>query len=175
MKSILFLRHAKSDWSNPSLSDLDRPLAKRGLKDAPRIGRVLAKFGCMPDLIISSPSLRTRQTVELAVLENGYQGEIMWEERLYGGNSYDITGVIHAIPENVERPMIVGHNPGIEETLSLLLSAHGNNPTDGIRLRVPTAGLAYLDACVDIWGNLKPGMCILRWFLVPRLVKAIIK
>lgn len=175
MKSILILRHAKSDWSNPSISDFNRPLNKRGLDDAPRMGRVLDQFGYMPDLIISSPSMRTRQTVELTAFDNGYRGEILWDDTLYGGSFYDIMTALHSIPGKIGRPMVVGHNPGVEETISLLLSPRGQNQTTYARLRVPAAGLVYLDAQIDTWKDLKPGVCVLRWFLIPRLVKAMIK
>lgn len=174
MKSILLLRHAKSDWSNPSLSDFDRPLNKRGQKDAPRMGLVLDNFQAMPDLVISSPSIRTRQTVELAVLESGYNGEIRWIDTIYGGSFYDIMAALHDIPESITRPLIVGHNPGVEETVSLLLSSQEQNPTTHARVRIPTAGLVYLDAHIDTWRDLKPGCCVLRWFLIPKLLKTII-
>ena len=151
MKSILILRHAKSDWNNPSLSDFDRPLNKRGLKDAPRMGQVLKTANIMPDLILSSPSMRTKSTVELAMPEGIYRGEISWIDSLYGGSFYDILNALHSVPESFSRPMIVGHNPGVEETISLLLSPQEQSPSTHARIRVPTAGLAYLDAHVDTW------------------------
>jgi len=175
MKSVLILRHAKSDWNNPSLSDFDRPLNKRGLNDAPRMGLALDKFEAMPDLIISSPSMRTRKTVELAATEKGYKGEILWIDALYGGSFYDIMTALHSVPESITRPLIVGHNPGVEETVSLLLSPQGQSPTTHAHVRVPTAGLVYMDAHIDTWRDLKPGTCVLRWFLIPKLVKEIIK
>ena len=175
MKSILILRHAKSNWNNPSLSDFDRPLNNRGMNDAPRMGLVLDKFGNMPDLIISSPSMRTRQTVELAIPERSYSGEIVWLDSLYGGSFYDIMTALKDVPESITRPMIVGHNPGVEETVSLLLSPQGQNPATHARVRVPTAGLVYLDAHIETWRDLEPGTCVLRWFLIPKLVKSIIR
>ena len=60
MKTILLLRHAKSDWGDPGLADFDRPLAKRGRKDAPRMGEVLALFNCVPDRILSSSARRAK-------------------------------------------------------------------------------------------------------------------
>jgi len=175
MKNILLLRHAKSDWSNPALADFDRPLAKRGLNDAPRMGMVLVRYGCMPDLVVSSPSLRTRQTVELSVLENGYQGEVRWEDSLYGGNDFDFLAVLQSLSLEVEQPLIVGHNPGVEETLNTLLTPRGDTPSGGVHIRVSTAGLALLNAEVEHWKDIRPGVCVLRWLLVPRLVRALLK
>jgi phosphohistidine phosphatase len=139
------------------------------------MGIVLKKFRAMPDLIISSPSMRTRKTVELVVQHSSYGGDIAWEDTLYGGNFYDIASALHAIPEDVTRPMVVGHNPGIEETVSLLLSLQVRGSSNHTHVRVPTAGLVYLDVHIDRWRDLKPGTCVLRWFLVPKLVKSIIK
>jgi phosphohistidine phosphatase len=173
MKSLLILRHAKSDWSNPELSDYNRPLAKRGLKDAPRMGRLLAGYNSMPDIIVSSPSLRTKQTVEYSVLANGYAGEIIWDERLYGGTPFDYLAAVRELPTTVQLPMLVGHNPGIEETISLLLSLTGESLQGGNRLRVPTAGLARLDAGIDRWEEIKPGVCVLRWFVIPKLLRVL--
>jgi phosphohistidine phosphatase len=174
MKSILFLRHAKSDWSNPGLTDFDRPLAKRGLKDAPRMGRILVRYGCMPDLVLSSPSLRTRQTVELCLLENGYHGETRWERSLYGGSVFDYLALIQSLPEGIENPLFVGHNPGLEETIGTLIMQHmprEHASSAGSHLHVPTAGLAMLDTDVTRWSEVKAGGCVLRWFLIPKLLK----
>jgi phosphohistidine phosphatase len=173
MKNILILRHAKSDWGNPSLSDFDRPLSARGLKDAPRMGSVLMKLGCMPDLVVSSPSMRTRQTVALSVLEKGYSGPVRWDETLYGGTFHDFLQIIRSLPERIERPLLVGHNPGVEDTLALLLTRQEGGIHGSSSIRVPTAGLAYLDADLYSWDALKPGSCVLRWFLIPKLVKTV--
>ena len=176
MKSILFLRHAKSDWSNPGLTDFDRPLAKRGQKDAPRMGSILVRYGCMPDLVVSSPSLRTRQTVELCLRENGYRGETRWERSLYGGSVFDYLALIQSLPEEVEKPLFVGHNPGLEETIGTLIVQQlprQQTPSSGSHLHVPTAGLAMLDTDAGRWNEVKAGSCVLRWFLVPKLVKKV--
>ena len=77
MKSVLILRHAKSEWGNPGQADFDRPLAKRGLEDAPRMGQVLARFNYVPDRILSSPAQRARQTAELVAQACGYQSHSM--------------------------------------------------------------------------------------------------
>ena len=175
MKSILLLRHAKSDWSNPALSDIDRPLAKRGLKDAPRMGKVLRRLDSMPDLIVSSPSMRTRQTVELSATENGYRGQVQWNESLYGGGFLDYLSVLKNLSDETERPMLVGHNPGMEEVLSALLTPRKSTPSGGIHIRVPTAGLAFHEANIHRWEEIEPGVCTLRWFLIPALVKVMLR
>ncbi|HVG21430.1 MAG TPA: histidine phosphatase family protein, partial [Blastocatellia bacterium] len=67
MKTLLLLRHAKSDWDDPKLRDFDRPLAARGKRDAPRIGKALKERGPSPDLIVSSPAARARETIEAVI------------------------------------------------------------------------------------------------------------
>ncbi len=171
MKTILLLRHAKSDWSNPGLADFDRPLAKRGLKDAPRMGEVLKRFDYVPDKILSSPAKRARQTAELAAEACGYQKSFQLEDSFYGGDAEELLAALQRLPSRVDRPMLVGHNPTMEETVDLLLS--GDELAWGISIRLPTAGLVCLDADIYDWAELQPGELVLRWFLIPKLVKAI--
>jgi phosphohistidine phosphatase len=173
MKTILLLRHAKSDWDNPGLSDFDRPLAKRGLKDAPRMGEVLALFDCVPDEILSSPALRAKQTTEMIVEACGYKKSIQWADSFYGGTSEDLMAALQRLPHRVERVMLVGHNPTMEETVATLLSASLDEWRDEWSIRIPTTGLVCLDADITDWAALAPGDAILRWFLIPKLVKAI--
>lgn len=173
MKTILILRHAKSDWSTPYTTDFERPLAKRGLKDAPRMGEVLALFQCVPDRILSSPALRAEQTSELAAEACGYRKPIYWEESFYGGGSQDLIAALQRLPDMVERPMLIGHNPTLEETVALLLGRGEGGWSEDFSIRIPTAGLVCVDVDVMSWAELEPGDGILRWFLIPKLVKAI--
>jgi phosphohistidine phosphatase len=173
MKTILILRHGKSDWSHPFRADFERPLAKRGLKDAPRMGEVLALFECVPDRIISSPAMRARQTTELAVKACGYRKSVHWADSFYGGTCEDLIIALQALPDAIERPMLIGHNPTLEETVALLLARCGEDWSEEFAIRIPTAGLVCLDVGITHWADLEPGDGILRWFLIPRLVRAI--
>ncbi len=174
MKTILILRHAKSDWGDPSLADFDRPLAKRGLKDAPQMGDVLAQFEVVPDKIISSTAKRAKQTAELVAEACGYRKlSIQWESTFYGANSDDLIDMLRRLPDRVERPMLVGHNPTMEETVSTLLTG-AEDWAGGIAIRMPTAALVCLDVDIVEWTTLEPGEATLRWFIIPKLVKAIL-
>jgi phosphohistidine phosphatase len=174
MKTILLLRHAKSDWSDPGLPDFDRPLAKRGLKDAPYMGEVLALFDCVPDKILASPALRARQTTEMVAQACGYKESIQWEDSFYGGNSEDLMVALQHLPNSMERAMLVGHNPTMEETAATLLSMTVYSEwNEAWSIRIPTAGLICLEVDITDWATLEPGDAILRWFLIPKLVKAI--
>lgn len=175
MKTILLLRHAKSDWGDPGLADFDRPLAKRGLKDAPLMGEALALFDCVPDTIVSSPAQRARQTAELVAKACGYPPKnIQWTDSFYGGGRADMIVALQRLPNQIESAMLIGHNPTLEETAVTLLAANAGGDGDGaINLRVPTAGLLCLEADITAWAELEPGDTILRWFLLPKLVKAL--
>ncbi|MCA9172760.1 MAG: histidine phosphatase family protein, partial [Planctomycetales bacterium] len=87
MKLLTLLRHAKSDWGDPGLSDFDRPLNERGRKDAPAVGSFFERAGLTPDLIVSSPARRARQTCDLFAQEAGYKKRISWEESIYAASS----------------------------------------------------------------------------------------
>jgi phosphohistidine phosphatase len=174
MKTILLLRHAKSDWGDSELTDFDRPLAKRGLNDAPLMGEVLKDFAHVPDLILSSPALRAKQTAELAAEACGYKKSIQWVESFYMGGCDDTLAILQKLPDTVERVLYVGHNPTLEELAATLLSADmGEEWRDEWAVRIPTAGLICLDINVLEWATLEPGEAVLRWFLIPKLVKAI--
>ena len=171
MKTILLLRHAKSDWDNPALADFERPLAKRGLKDAPRMGAVLSDFELVPDRILASPARRAKETAELVAEACSYNKEIEWHEAFYGGNAEDLIAALQRLPTSVEQVLLVGHNPTMEETISTLISGDEREPI----IAMPTAALACLQIDIRDWAELEPGEGILQWFLIPRLVKAIQK
>jgi phosphohistidine phosphatase len=176
MKNVLILRHAKSEWGNPSQGDFDRPLAKRGLEDAPRMGEVLARFNVVPDRILSSPAQRARQTADLTAKACGYQQEIQWEESFYEGDSSDLIAALQQLPDTVERAMLVGHNPIMEETVSALCTTQGRGNKGGGEhwaIKIPTAGLVSLGFEIMTWPELQPGGGVLRWFIVPKLVKTL--
>ncbi len=145
MKSILVLRHAKSSWKHPELADHDRPLNKRGKRDAPLMGRLLKKEHLLPDNIISSTAIRARSTAEAIAKASGYKGEIILNKSLYAAGPEDYLGVIHALSDEYVRVLIVGHNPGLEELLELL--------TGEIHL-MPTCSLAHVKFRVDKWSEI---------------------
>jgi len=174
MKTILILRHGKSDWGNSDLDDFDRPLAKRGLSDAPLIGELLARFESVPDLILASPARRAKQTTELVAEACGYHRPIQWENSFYGGDSEVLLAALQRLPAAVERVMLVGHNPTLEETIADLLCVTEEGWSDSFPVRLPTAGLVCLEVDVVNWVDLEPGVAALRWFVIPKLVKALL-
>ena len=173
MKTVLILRHAKSDWGSAGQADFDRPLAKRGLEDAPRMGEVLARFGWLPDKILSSPAQRAKQTAELVAKACGYHKAIQWEASFYEGDSADLVAALQKLPHAVERVMLVGHNPILEETVAALCVPDCSDGGDGWAIKIPTAGLVCLNFSITEWAELGPGDGVLQWFIIPKLVKAL--
>lgn len=145
MKTLLVLRHAKSSWKYPNLSDYDRPLNARGKRDAPRMGIHLREHGLVPDLILSSAAKRARKTAKKVAKTAGYNGKIKKLETLYGA----VTGVyfetLEALPNTYQRVMVVGHNPTMEHLVTQLT---------GERVQMPTAALAHIELPIQHWNAL---------------------
>ena len=150
MKTLLILRHAKSSWGEPAVSDHDRPLNKRGKRDAPRVGQMLRQQDLVPDLILTSTAKRARKTAEAIAEVSGYGGEIEACAEFYPGTPEDYMAVLRALPDEhpdllLRRIMVVGHNPGLEELLATL-----TDETPGL----PTATLAQVDLPIAGWTDL---------------------
>ena len=120
MKSVLMLRHGKSSWKDPELTDHDRPLNKRGKRDAPRIGALLKNEHRVPEAIISSTAIRARTTAEAVSKASGYKGEIKLNRSLYASGPEAYFDVMHDLSDDLIRVLIVGHNPGLEEVVEML-------------------------------------------------------
>lgn len=168
-RELLILRHAKSAWDTGAASDFERPLAPRGRKAAPRVGRWLAGQGLVPDYVVSSPAERARQTVEAVCTELGLGTEnIRWDRRIYGGWTRTLIDVLRGSPASAGRVLIAGHNPGLEDLLESLCSERIESPPDGKLM--PTAAVALLR--VDLpWADLQPGCAALLSLIRPRQLK----
>lgn len=144
IRELLVLRHAKSAWNTNAATDFDRPLSKRGLRDAPRVGRFMARQNLVPDFVVSSPALRARQTVSLACAEVGIEEEaIHWDDRVYHASTGALMDVLSEAPDAAARVLITGHNPGLEMLVQTLCRDRVPMPDD-YKL-MPTAALARLE------------------------------
>ncbi|RWC50039.1 MAG: histidine phosphatase family protein [Mesorhizobium sp.] len=143
MKQLLLLRHAKSSWDDPDLNDFDRPLAERGVKTARLMGRELAARGWLPDLVLVSAALRTRDTWRLVAAELSTHPRIAFTEALYGASAKDILNQVHQADPSCGSLLVVGHNPGLED-LAKQLAGSGSEPKARKRLdeKFPTSALA---------------------------------
>jgi len=152
-RELLIMRHAKSDWGDASLRDFDRPLNKRGLASAPKMGRWLHEQGLVPDAVISSPAERARQTASRTCAELGIAvAQIKWDKRIYDAVLSDLLDVLADSPAPATRVLLVGHNPGLEHLLMHLCSTLPRSP-DGKLL--PTATIAHV-RLPDDWTTLDP-------------------
>lgn len=157
MKTLLILRHAKSSWDDPGLRDHDRPLNRRGNRDAPRMGRLIAEQDLVPERIVSSTAERARTTAELAAAEWDCEVEVETTRALYLASPHAYVDVVEDMGGATERLMVVGHNPGIS-TLAMHLTGEVEF--------MPTAALAAVELDIDDWselGSAAEGRLIAFW------------
>lgn len=170
MKQILLMRHAKSSWEDSGLKDFDRPLANRGLHDAPMMGEFIRKAGVKPGMVISSTAERARQTTELSAdTARLGEGKITWNEQLYYGGVNDYIKAIQGASDDSERIMLVGHNPLMETTAGILAGAETK-----VAVRMPTAALVCLQSFAESWNFITPGSCQIKWMMIPKVLKGIL-
>ena len=144
MKELFIMRHAKSSWDDPMLSDFDRPLNKRGKEDAPLMGEYLKKSGIKPDLIISSPAKRAKKTVRIVAEALGYDNEqIRFVDSVYEASPQSLLYLVCQLPDDAKRVMLVGHNPG----LTMLANILGDIAIENI----PTAGVVGIAFDASKW------------------------
>lgn len=127
-KTILLMRHAKSSWKDTSLHDFDRPLKRRGVESAKRMAGVLLKNKLMPQLILTSPAKRARQTAELVADQIGFQGKVALVDSFYLAEPDDYLAELRQLSDEVEKVLLVGHNPGMQELCSQLEEGFGEMP-----------------------------------------------
>lgn len=134
MKNLILVRHAKSSWDDPTLPDQERPLSKRGKRDAPVMGRLLKQRGWVPDLILSSQATRAIKTANKLARELGYpKKRIEVREGIYLRGVDELVGLIAALDDHCQRVMLVGHNPEFTELAKRLTHAEIDNvPTCGV-------------------------------------------
>ena len=163
MKNIIFLRHAKSSWSNPGLRDHDRPLNKRGNRDAPIMASQLKKMYPIIDQVFVSTSQRTRETIQYFIEEYGENlKNISFEASLYHGSPNDYQDMlIQASPES-ETILMVGHNPGITYVAN---DCSSNSFIDNI----PTCGIFILQSNEEHWHEVNLTSCSRLLFIYPKM------
>lgn len=143
------MRHAKSSWDDPNLEDQDRPLNKRGEKDAPRMGELLRKENLSPQAILSSPARRARDTAKAVAKAAKFNDEIMLVPSFYDATPEAFWKGLVGLPDGVERVLLVGHNPFLEELVFTLT---------GEIVSLPTAAVARVELPLRHWRNFEPGL-----------------
>jgi len=157
MKQLLLLRHAKSSWDDPDLDDFDRPLAQRGLKAAQLIGRELAARDWLPDQVLVSSALRTRDTWRLVAAELPAHPRVVFANALYDASAADVLSQIRLADPSSGCLAVVGHNPGLED-LAKQLAGSGSEAKARKRIeeKFPTTALARFVFEGD-WSGLSSG------------------
>lgn len=147
MKKLFIVRHAKSSWDFPDLDDFDRPLNKRGKRNAPEMGQRLAARDVLPDVIISSPAKRAAATARRIAEQISFPVKMIKREpRFYHGSLNSFVEVIKSVNDEVETLMIFGHNPGLTELTNQLSGSDIYN--------IPTCGIAEIDFDISSWSEL---------------------
>jgi len=162
MKQLFLIRHAKSSWSNPDLSDFDRPLNKRGKRDAPFMGQRLAQSKICPEVIIASPAKRAKRTVKTIATEIGYDlGAIIYREDIYLSGVSGLIKAIESTEDSVNSLALVGHNYAITELAEWLTGKTIGN--------IPTCGIVSIEFSIKRWSAIKEHDGQLIFFDYPKL------
>ena len=163
MKKLFLIRHAKSDWSNPLLDDFDRGLNNRGLKDAPFMAKLLKDKNITPDLIISSPALRTKLTLEFLLKKLDYENEIIYDKSIYEAPYLNLKKVINKVDKQFDILFLVGHNPGLCDLANFLCKESFEN--------IPTCGIVEIDFQTNSWNDISKENSKLISFEYPKKYK----
>jgi phosphohistidine phosphatase len=159
----MLLRHAKSDW--PDVPDRERPLAKRGRRDAPAVGRWLRDHGYLPDVVVCSVARRTRQTWELIAPELGGSPAVTFEPRAYDASALTLLYLAQELPPSRRAALLIGHNPAMAQLATSLVQPPGEQG-DPEALRFPTAAVAVVEFTGE-WPALAPGQARLLAYTAP--------
>lgn len=167
-RQLIIMRHAKSAWDTDAASDFERPLAKRGLNDAPRMGQWLLDNQLIPDFIVSSPAQRAKETV-LAVCKtmNIKKKIVHWDARIYGAGTEELLEVLSEVPKQTDLVMIVGHNPGLEMLYSYLVEENAQAYAMEEAGLIKTATIAHLQMPKE-WMQMAAGCATLSNLISPR-------
>jgi phosphohistidine phosphatase len=166
--TVSLLRHAKSSWGEPGLDDSERPLNARGRMAAPLMAAWMAENRVLPDYVLCSTAVRTRETLALVLPSFQSRPKVKYLEELYLAGANTVLTMLRAAPDSVQHVLVVGHNPGFED-LALGLSGRGDASARSLLARkFPTCGLAVLAFDVPTWSKVALGQGRLLHFVTPR-------
>ena len=161
MKYLTLIRHAKSSWDDPSLDDFDRPLNKRGKKNAPEMGQRLYEHGIVPDAIVTSPAKRARKTAKLIALELEVDFDsIYYLDDLYHASVLDLVRIIQSLDDKWDDVFLFGHNPGFTDLANFFIPTYIEN--------IPTCGVLRLDLPFESWNDVRPGQAAVVLYDYPK-------
>jgi phosphohistidine phosphatase len=151
MKTIILVRHAKSSWKDPRLDDFERPLNKRGRRDAPLMGEKLKERQILPDLILSSPAKRARKTADLIAEAIGYpRKNVHLVDKMYQCRASDLLALVKNLDDKNTIVMLFGHNPEFMDFAAMMLKP-------GPVQNIPTTGVTCIRFPVSSWKKVQEG------------------
>lgn len=154
--TLYVIRHAKSSWEDASLHDTERPLKKRGKKDAKLMGRLLAERGVQFDAVLSSPAERAHRTCKIFCKAVGFDGQVVKDKRLYFKGTEAIAECIRElVPKSAKTVAVFGHNPDFTDFLN---GMHIENKVDNL----PTAGVGVVEVDAKNWMTFEPSKCVVK-------------
>jgi phosphohistidine phosphatase len=165
-RTVILLRHGKSSWSDSTLADIDRPLAPRGERASRELAKYIRRKRIRPALVLCSPALRTRQTLEAVEASLGKRCVVEVVPQLYAASEQELLERLQALPEPISSVMLIGHNPGLQD-LALELASRGAYLPQ-LEEKFPTGALATLVVRSTIWSALGRGDAELVDYVVPR-------
>jgi phosphohistidine phosphatase len=169
MRRLMLLRHAKSDWPD-GVEDHKRPLAERGRRMSPLMGRFMVEKRLLPDLAMVSTARRAMETWELVRAAIGQDIVQKDEPRIYEAPSHAILGAVRQTPDDIHALLLVGHNPGLQD-LALKLIGKGREPDlSRLQRKYPTAGLVVIDFDIKHWSEVAGGLGRLERFETPKSI-----
>lgn len=159
MKKLFLIRHAKSSWSDETLSDFERPLNKRGKRNIPLMASILKEKEILPDCILSSPAKRAKKTAKLLAKGIGFTQPILYDKTLYEADKEEIHQAITSVDANCETLFVVGHNPGLND-----LAKH----YVGFEQNIVTCGVLEIAFEVKKWKDIAPKVAKLLSYEFPK-------
>ncbi|MGF1606967.1 MAG: histidine phosphatase family protein [Rhodothalassiaceae bacterium] len=171
VRTLFLLRHAKSSWEDSKLKDIDRPLNPRGRKSCKLMGEQMAARGVNPAIILCSPSVRTRETLERLGPVAGLTGEARFDPRLYAADAAGLLQCLRELPADIPQILLIGHNPAIQE-LALMLARRGRlDVLEQLERKFPTCALAQIRLAAADWANVSASDGALVSFDLPKQLK----
>ena len=169
MKTLTLLRHAKSGWDDTVARDFDRPLNAKGARAAETMGRHMRSSGLVFDHAVASPAQRVVETLDH--VGKGYGSDLApaWDRRLYLASAATLLDVVHDLPDGADRVLLVGHNPGLEDLVLMLVPDAADDALRAeVEEKLPTASVATMTFDVATWGEVRKGGGTFASFTRPR-------
>ncbi|MDE0877482.1 MAG: histidine phosphatase family protein [Sphingomonas bacterium] len=168
MKTLTLLRHAKSGWNDPVTRDFDRPLNPKGRRAATLVGKHLRDLGVAFDHVVASPAVRVGETIDSVVASYGRTPPPALDRRIYLASSATLLDVVRELPAEADRVLMVGHNPGLEDLVLMLVPADTGPLRDAAEEKYPTATIAEMAFDIDDWAAAAANGARLTRFIRPR-------